>query len=898
MSTLLRGACHLLLLGGVLLPGRPAAAEMTAVQMTADNVAELQQHGPDSWGGIGDWVLSNGVIRAVVSNVDHESDLSAKGGVLIDLGFVGRADDQFVSAQDLIGGSRRHPVEYDSIVAAVGENAASITATGWSDGILIETRYAMRKDTPTTLFVSKRLRRTRDDAKNFGVYTPISFNYHSMETFLLSTTNPRKSNGFEQEEFSRRGPSAFKTAARDVDTIVMLGPEDSLVPIAYAWRLRSALNVGPTGRVTELPRFALADWGAAAFLVTTQDFRLGRRTRLGLLQLLQVTRMKLHAGEELRIEEEFIVGERGDVASITDQIYADAPRVTGRVEGEGAVVHLDRKDGAPFTHFRPDDDGAFDFRAPRGAYRLRVLAPGGLSAERDVVVNEDGADVGTIELGMPARVLLPRGEPMRLVFKGLDGTPDPHFEDPLTGFSVNEGKRIFTRPAVSAVFLAGIDSDRASVALEPGRYRVYATRGIEYGLEMTEFKVEPEQKIALNLAPPRRAVETPGYIAADLHVHSGPSMDNSFSTVERVRTFVAEHGEVMVAAEHETVFDFGPLIEEMGVGDRMVSVTGHEMTSEVPHPRVPHTTGHANFFPVEGRPHQFRQGVPPNEGRRMREILHDIHMHYPGAVAQLNHPRDSLRLSGQVGGDYHKHINNQAFFDHMGPAAHPFDPAAPITSHPNNTLIEPDPVTGVRDIDFHAIEVMNGEHEYAPDRVTAVRRDWTSLLLQGIRLTGTANSDSHNKTQQVALPRNMIAMRNDRIEAFDVKEFTESIKAGNLYGTTGPLLEVSLSDTPMGGLYSGTAGRLNVRVMTADWIDADEIRVFVNDRQVDEAIIPEDGLYSIDLEFDRDAFVLVEVEGRPGSAYQAVYPGFIPYAFTNPIFVDADGDGVWTAPGL
>ena len=27
-------------------------------------------------------------------------------------------------------------------------------------------------------------------------------------------------------------------------------------------------------------------------------------------------------------------------------------------------------------------------------------------------------------------------------------------------------------------------------------------------------------------------------------------------------------------------------------------------------------------------------------------------------------------------------------------------------------------------------------------------------------------------------------------------------------------------------------------------------------------------------------------------------PGFSPFAFTNPIFVDADEDGQWTAPGL
>ena len=41
----------------------------------------------------------------------------------------------------------------------------------------------------------------------------------------------------------------------------------------------------------------------------------------------------------------------------------------------------------------------------------------------------------------------------------------------------------------------------------------------------------------------------------------------------------------------------------------------------------------------------------------------------------------------------------------------------------------------------------------------------------------------------------------------------------------------------------------------------------------------------------------VEVEGDPTGVYAELLPEFTPFAFTNPIFVDADGDGRWTAPG-
>jgi hypothetical protein len=52
------------------------------------------------------------------------------------------------------------------------------------------------------------------------------------------------------------------------------------------------------------------------------------------------------------------------------------------------------------------------------------------------------------------------------------------------------------------------------------------------------------------------------------------------------------------------------------------------------------------------------------------------------------------------------------------------------------------------------------------------------------------------------------------------------------------------------------------------------------------------------LEFAADAFVTVEVSGDPGPVYAVVAPGFEPFAFSNPIFVDADRDGRWTAAGL
>jgi hypothetical protein len=181
-----------------------------------------------------------------------------------------------------------------------------------------------------------------------------------------------------------------------------------------------------------------------------------------------------------------------------------------------------------------------------------------------------------------------------------------------------------------------------------------------------------------------------------------------------------------------------------------------------------------------------------------------------------------------------------------------------------------------------------------------VRADWFSLLLQGEVRTGTANSDSHSLGEIVALPRNYVAVETGPLPRFNEAGFVEAVRKGRLFGTTGPLLTVTLGDRGPGQLFSGSSGTLEVKVMSADWVPVDEIRVFVDGRlEVRQSMRPNQTV-QIPLEFSTDGFVVVEIEGRaePDSPYAALAPGFTPFAFTNPIRVDADEDGRWQPRGL
>ena len=877
-----------------------SADRLLATQITPTNAARHIENGPDAVGGIGDWILSNGTICVIVAGLANEGDFSPRGGTLRDIGFCGRNDDQFVSQQDLLDGSLGKPIEIVDVRASVSAEAAGLTTLGSYRGLMIETRYTLRPGAKTRIGVSKRIWRADEEAAEPGILTTATLNFESMPVFLINSRDLAKSNGFAQVEFASRGVLSYTEAAQAVDTVMMMSPHDLARPVSYAMRQLSA-TLKRGDKQEKLPAFVLADSSALAFLTLSEPFTIGDGSKLGLIQLLQVPFMGLDYGDEIHLEEEVLVAPSADVRALTDMIFAEAPMLRGQINSNGrpALVHIDRADGAPFTQTTPDAEGRFSARVPVGDYLLRIQPMAGDAVTESFSMTAKGTQLAAIKVPSAARITLPRGAAMRLAFRGQDGTQNPHFEDTLTGYSITGADGLIPAPRVSDVHLTGETMDPRQIYLADGDYTVYATRGPEYEVTTQALSVRNGDDQTLRIAAPARAVPTQNHIAADFHVHAAPSFDNAFSTVKRVRTFVAEHGEVMVAAEHDTIFDFNPLVKQMGVDDQMIAITGSEVTSTQRTARAPFSIGHMNFFPLTPKPHAHKRGLPNHENRRTRSVLDDMHFHFDDPVAQLNHPRETLALTGkEIPDDFAELIGDEQFFDHMGVAAHPYNPHRPITSAPNNSLINPDPVTGTRDIDFDVMEVLNGTQEYRPDRVTATRQDWLSLVSQGIRLAASANSDSHNKWQQVALPRNMVRIGPDSIADFSLPRFTNAVRAGAFYGTTGPFMELTLGAAKIGETHKGRNAVLRGRIFSADWARADTLRVQVNGKTKHTLRLAPNGRFELPLDFAADGYVTIEAEGKAQAVYKAIYPGFFPYVYSNPIYVDANGDGIWTPPGL
>lgn len=856
----------------------PSHAELFAVRLTPQNLAQRRVGGPDAIAGVGDWAIGNGTLCAALADAPHETVLSPGGGILVDVGHCGRNDDRFIQLQPLFNLSRANIPPTSEIRAEVTDRESRIVTTGERLGLRFDTRYTLDRDEPHRLRIVSTMRRVADGPGLFLFGDVTLHGTATLQPFTANTGDPRRSIGFDHPPVDNESIVTMVRGIQAADLQVLVAGSSAEPGIAYGL-VQGESRLHPLhGAPRTLPSIGLNGPNFTILGVFANPLRVGGPD-VGLLELAQLPLMDLEVGETLTYERHLWLGDRSDVASITNQLWRSEPLLSGRVDDPSARIRVTRDDGAPFTEVKPEPDGRYAVHLPAGRYTLRAYTPDGREAERSILVGEHPREVPAHVLGTPARIALPFIAPARLVFHGVGDTPDPLFGD--DGIDLRfGGVPHLDSPESNQLFLAGLPDDPREVVVRPGRYRVVAAHGPEFDVTQTEIEVAPGARTRLELARPERVLSTPGWLSADLHVHAGPSDDSSFPLTRRLASYLAEGADVIVATDHDRVTDYSPLIRELGVAGRIASVVGSEITSTVIGGEVPYTAGHYNALFLRRDPGAYRDGTPRHEGRRLRRVIADLRTEQPLALVQLNHPRGVNPGAGE-------------FLTHLS-VGREFDPTVPLARLPNRSLVEPGP-NGVRDVDFHAMELLNGSdlRPYA-----RLRADWFSLLLQGEIRTATANSDSHSAYSIVALPRNYVRVSGDRAATFDPAELRNAILHGHSCGTTGPLLDVSLDGAGPGQHRSTSRGELQIGVRTAPWVPVSTIRVFVNAERVAEVPFTAGETLGVPLTFRRDAFVFVEVEGAADDLYADAAPGFTPFAFCNPIFVDADGDGAWTPPGL
>jgi hypothetical protein len=913
-----------------------------------------------------------------------QSEAGFTGGSIIDLGRVGVENDQLAQMFTVAGLSTSNFLLYDTISALTGPGSATLRAEGVVLGfdsgptpvppsdLRVVTEYNVSgSDSFVTVTTTVTNQHATNTAQNLGGLLDV-FIWTSRAIVPFS---PLPGRGFrhvaldlgnpipalEQPPFAA-GPGNVSMADGVMDPPTGLPAGE----VAYGL-LGVEVSRDPDGPGATPPAVVPVNrlFGVSGNTITAQG---------------NLPSGSLPPGGQLVYRRRIYVGQRNDVAAVASPMIAELGSrlgfATGTISGNldaidtdaveasviatrtGGVAIASFPDGTPVTQFRTSAaDGSFgDIRLPVGTYDLEFRA-----AERDpVVVSGVGVSAGidtgvsvppmsalaTVELEILGDVPTEGADthvPGRVTFKGILGTPDPSFKrdiealvlSPSGGPSEDLQVETFGGGPAQRNFVYLADG-MGTVQLRPGVYEAYFSRGPEFGVARRIVTARAPRIVSGEIQPrarrvrgrPRRLVETPDALSADFHIHSARSLDASAPLQDRVASFAAEGIEVMVSTDHDYLVDYAPIIAGLGLGTRMRSIVGNEVTTSVPNPPAfANSIGHINAWPQAVDPVAKRDGAIEDEFVAPNWLFSRLRSR--GAeVVQYNHPRAGLSGLTTIG-----------FFTNIG-----YDPDLPIDVPPNDVLLDRD-VTGAsgvdnpdfRNIDFDVMEIQNGT---SVSGYLAVRRDWFSLLNQTNAQTasgpvpfiaGTGVSDSHRLTLEApGYARTYVLGVGDDPAALDVGAFNDRVRSGRMLSSTGPFVEFEVADAvgataELGETLVPHPGpiTLRIRVLASNWIPVEEVRIVQNgavthvfDATTTPAVRPavaspwsqsrarvERFEVELPLPVASDRYILVEAGARlspmptPPAFAASIVPDLVPLAFTNPIFIDLAGDG-FDPPGL
>ncbi|MFK7976415.1 MAG: CehA/McbA family metallohydrolase [Halioglobus sp.] len=863
-----------------------------AAQLTEQNIGRLPAIGMDGIGGIDDWFLTNGTLCAVISSKKHASYLSLHGGVLVDLWHCDSANDQWNSSHPQFNLQKNEIPITQSISAGSNAQQAFVETRATREGLEARIRYSFSALSPAELDIETRITRV-GEGESIGMFGSLVLHPRgSLTPYTLDTEAREYSRGANQPAVHSSDQLSVIGSVAVADLQILLGSRHIQPSITYGVKNDGALLRYEDGTQEPLHQFLLGGQDFSLFGAFTVSFPSWWSRTPGPVSFISGLLADLNPGETFLLRQSVLVAKGSTAAGITDRVYGGA-LIKGKLDTAEAGIAVTDGEGKAVTFLRPAADGRFEFAAPMGlqALKLTIETPWSTTVH-SAKVTEPAFDLGELNTGAVAVLRLPQGETMNLVFEGVaaggtDSEADTEADAETDGQSFNPifqrellsrqlgGEQSLTGPESHRISLAGVPDDLREVQLPPGAYRITASRGPEYSATVTNVKLAAGEATTLEVALPKRVLQTANLVSADFHLHSGLSFDSSLSPTQRVIDFVAQGGEIMVPTEHFVTYSLGNTIEALGLEEEIISFPGVEISGMASSEVAPTTIGHSNVFPVEADASAFLGGTLPFENLRLGQVIGAYKAKFPRSIYQLNHPRDT-------GMD-----DDIAFLNHLSQGV-AYDPELPLTEAPNALLLEKHAGSAYRDIDFDVMELLNG-HDMA--LYTLNRTDWFSFLKQNIYHVATANSDSHMSAQLVAYPRNMLSIEHTSLAEVSTADIVDAVMAGRVYGTTGPMLTVSLEDKGPGETFTGAEAMLNVVVESASWIPVTEARVWVNGELSETFPIVVGEPLAVALALDTDSFVFVEVAGAPSPIYSAVAPGYAPFAFANPIFVDVAGDG-------
>ncbi len=522
-------------------------------------------------------------------------------------------------------------------------------------------------------------------------------------------------------------------------------------------------------------------------------------------------------------------------------------------------------DGEDLLSLAPvSDDGSFAMELEEGPVELEVYSRGFMASGR-IVHDVIAGSPATVTLSLPLNGAVTvsvddiDGNPLaaRVSFVREGATEAPVPPDAATLYPTWGG---------GVTDVAYANRGPATVYLPPGEYRAVASRGLSWELQEQLVTVTAGGAHSLGFEL-TRAVDTSGWLAADLHIHAMYSPDSDVPYEVRAIQAATDDLDLPLITEHLAVGKLGDAPARMGVDDVVIQLAANEITTL--------TYGHFIAFPAAFEPTATNRGAIYPLDLTPPEMFEVQRGSNPAEqIITIAHPRTSFQPF--------------AYFDYAG-----LDSATMQVSNPE-----------VWSLDFDTIEVFNSGCNTDGENGLS-RQDWINMTSHGVHKALIAGSDTHAEEEPGGVPRTWIQVDPSDGRS-DPATIVTALKARRAFVSCGPFVSFAASDGQglgeLAAVDSNGDIEFQVKVQAPTWIGVDTVRLLENGLVIDSVDVsaPGDPVVRFDGPLSAtptdDAWYAVEVLGS--GSLQPVNKNGPPYAMTNDIRVDADGDGSWTPPAL
>lgn len=548
--------------------------------------------GPNAVGKPGDFVLDNGIVRAVIDDVrTGGGGFALSGGQLVDLVRADaghRTPDELGQVFNYLGRFPRQLRYTDASSEELANGDALVTVRGEdprTPGLRGVTKYILRPgrcavDLETTLEYSG------PNPSEVGLGDAIQ--WAGAEHWAPGVGHALRG--------ERRGPWLSGVGREVVYAIVAEDSAELFGPNGSAWSnpVQRTLALSAGQRVTY--KRSLGVSGPSA------------------------------VGEALRCAGYAPSGTRF-------QVRVRATDAQGRLFS-GARVELIDSEGAPQWMDATGGDGLAVIAAPSaGRWRVRVSAAG-----RTVSVRGGELELGASDAGVSPLVEATVADPStvrvtvrdesgptdaRVLIYGVNGEPDPM----LGAIGRGDGAR-------NSVLVS--HREPRAVQLPSGSYRIVATKGGFYSLAQDTFSVRVGATHEVTLTLRRLIDPERRWLCGDFHTHQAPSLDSPVSTRDRVLAAAGEGLDIVAATDHNVATDLGAAANAEDLDRVLATMGGDEISTDV----AVRPTGHWNVFPLRVDPARPLNGAPPDLFElTAEELVARVRSEQPESVLQLNHPR-------------------------------------------------------------------------------------------------------------------------------------------------------------------------------------------------------------------------------------------------------------------